>query len=55
MCRQVTCKTCGKTTWAGCGQHVRQVMAGVPKSQQCQGHAAAPSEGGWFSRLLGRR
>lgn len=21
MCRPVTCKTCGKTTWAGCGQH----------------------------------
>ena len=25
MCRAVRCKTCGKTTWAGCGQHVNQV------------------------------
>ncbi len=55
MCRQVTCKTCGKTTWAGCGMHVDQVMAGVPKSQQCSGHPKPErAAGGWFSRLLGR-
>ncbi len=30
MCRPATCRTCGKTTWAGCGQHVDQVMCGVP-------------------------
>ncbi len=35
MCRPVTCKQCGKRAWAGCGQHVDQVMAGVPKSAQC--------------------
>ena len=29
MCRPVKCKTCGKTTWAGCGQHVDQVKASV--------------------------
>ena len=33
MCRPVTCKTCGKTTWAGCGQHVAQVKAAVPAGQ----------------------
>ncbi|MEO5653421.1 MAG: hypothetical protein ABIN79_00785 [Marmoricola sp.] len=55
MCRQVSCKTCGKTTWAGCGMHVSQVMAGVPKSQQCPGHAAPErSGGGWLSRVFGR-
>ena len=27
MCRQAKCRVCGKTTWAGCGQHVDQVMA----------------------------
>ena len=32
MCRAVTCRKCGKTAWAGCGQHVKQVMAGVPAS-----------------------
>ena len=39
MCRAVTCRKCGKTTWAGCGQHVSQVMAGVPASRRCAGHA----------------
>ena len=40
MCRPVNCPTCGKTTWAGCGQHVAQVKAMVPASQWCEGHAA---------------
>lgn len=53
MCRQVTCKKCGKATWAGCGQHVEQALAGVPKSQRCQGHQGEPSTG-WLARLLGR-
>lgn len=59
MCRAVRCKTCGKTTWAGCGMHVDQVMAGVPQSDRCPGHsgaekAASGSGGGFLSRLLGR-
>jgi hypothetical protein len=44
MCRAVTCKTCGKTTWAGCGQHVESVRKTVPASQWCSGHTAAPAE-----------
>ncbi len=57
MCRAVVCKQCGKTTWAGCGQHVDQVMRGVPRAQQCQGHqSAAPTAGsnGVLRRLFGR-
>ena len=27
---EVTCKTCGKATYGGCGQHVNEVLAGVP-------------------------
>ena len=27
MCRPVRCNVCGKTTWAGCGEHVDQVKA----------------------------
>ena len=38
MCRAVPCATCGKTTWAGCGMHVDQVMAGVPRADRCPGH-----------------
>ncbi len=57
MCRAATCKTCGKTTWAGCGQHVDQVMRNVPSGQRCPGHVSAPSTGnggGFLSRLFGR-
>ena len=41
MCRPATCKTCGKTTWAGCGQHVGQVRAAVPAGQWCPGTPVA--------------
>lgn len=56
MCRRATCKTCRKTTWAGCGQHVDQVMAGVARADRCPGHAPAPEKAssGWLSRMLGR-
>jgi hypothetical protein len=53
MCYAVTCKKCGKATWAGCGQHVDQVMRSVPRSQRCEGHAKEPSTG-LFARLFGR-
>ncbi len=53
MCRAVTCRKCGKTTWAGCGQHVDEVMRGVPKSERCPGHEdEAPTSR--FSRLFRR-
>lgn len=56
MCRAVTCSTCGKTTWAGCGQHVDQVMKNVPASQQCSCSKDAPARAhrGIFSRIFGR-
>jgi hypothetical protein len=55
MCRQVSCRKCGKVTWAGCGQHVQQVMRGVPNSQRCQGHENEPSAmSAFFSRIFGR-
>ena len=53
MCRAVTCKQCGKTTWAGCGQHVDQVMRGVPAGNRCPGHPR-PERGGWLGKLFGR-
>ncbi|MFI7588609.1 hypothetical protein ACIB24_16180 [Spongisporangium articulatum] len=43
MCRAVTCRRCGKTTWAGCGQHVDAVMRNVPASQRCTCERNAPS------------
>ena len=55
MCRAVSCKICGKTTWAGCGRHVNQVLAGVPTSQRCPGHPNPKRQGGgWLGRLFRR-
>ncbi|GAB4086665.1 hypothetical protein GCM10028784_32950 [Myceligenerans cantabricum] len=54
MCQAVTCTTCGKTTWAGCGEHVEDVRRDVPAAQWCAGHEEAPSNGGFLSRILGR-
>jgi hypothetical protein len=53
MCRAVTCRKCGKTTWAGCGMHVDQVLRGVPAAQRCAGHPKEPGTGFW-SRLTRR-
>jgi hypothetical protein len=35
MCRRVTCRTCGKPTFAGCGRHVEEVLGDVPRDQRC--------------------
>ena len=52
MCSRVKCRRCGKVTWSGCGQHVKQVMAGVPKAYQCSFPPAEP--GGLMKKLFGR-
>lgn len=36
MCHPARCYSCGKTTWSGCGSHVQQVMAQVPKEERCR-------------------
>ncbi|MGB3954021.1 MAG: hypothetical protein WBL05_01845 [Brooklawnia sp.] len=57
MCRPVTCRTCGKTTWSGCGQHIAQVKATVPAGQWCDGShngGQVKATSGIFGRLLGR-
>jgi hypothetical protein len=57
VCRPTTCRACGGTTWAGCGQHVEQVMARVPEGDRCtcttEERAAAPRPS-LLQRLLGR-
>ena len=53
MCRAVTCKHCQKMSWAGCGMHVEQVLAGVPRSQRCEGHPELRGTG-LMSRLRAR-
>jgi hypothetical protein len=56
MCQRATCKTCGKATYRGCGMHVEQVLAGVPKTQRCDcAQTGAGSGGGILSRLFGAK
>jgi hypothetical protein len=55
MCRRKTCRSCGKATWAGCGAHVEQVLAGVPETQRCACPPGQRSSGGLLSRLFGKR
>jgi hypothetical protein len=45
MCRRVTCDTCGKPTYAGCGEHIEQVLGDVPVDQRCPGHDGDVSQG----------
>jgi hypothetical protein len=53
MCYPTRCKSCGNTTWAGCGQHVADVRAGIPADQWCTGHATSGNDG-WLRRIIGR-
>jgi len=56
MCRAVVCRTCSKTTWAGCGQHVATVMGPVPKADRCTCDRAAAKPRSLSSWLpFGRR
>ena len=53
MCQPARCRTCGKTTWRGCGNHVAQVRARVSADEWCPGHPDAERHGailGWLSR-----
>jgi hypothetical protein len=56
MCRPATCRTGGQATYAGCGQHVEQVLRGVPKDQRCSCPPNLRVTGGkgLLARLLGR-
>lgn len=61
MCRATTCNNCHKTTWAGCGNHVDEVMSTVPYAQRCTcnpqttAEARANKGGGFLSNLFGGR
>ena len=48
----VVCLKCGLAGWAGCGQHVEQVLGPVPVSERCQCKTAKPviRRKSWFRR-----
>lgn len=35
MCSPATCRRCGKASYTGCGEHVEQVLGGVPAGERC--------------------
>jgi hypothetical protein len=60
MCRSRTCSRCGLATFAGCGAHVEEVLAGVPAGERCRcAHenrgAAGASDSGFRTRWFERR
>jgi hypothetical protein len=58
MCQRITCSTCHKPSFAGCGMHVEQVLRDVPSEQRCTcgeeraGAKSAPRS--FLERLPGR-
>lgn len=55
MCHAARCRTCGRTTWSGCGRHIASVKARVPAGQWCGGHDTGATTGeSLFRRLFGR-
>jgi hypothetical protein len=37
MCMKVTCRECGKATWAGCGMHIDSALRSVTEADRCPG------------------
>ena len=57
MCQRVTCNSCGKPTYAGCGRHIEQVLGDVPSEKRCKcrerkSAQSAPKDS-WLKRVLG--
>jgi hypothetical protein len=54
MCSRVTCGTCKKYTWSGCGEHVEEALYGLSESQICQCDSTpSASSSGFFAKLFG--
>ncbi|MGC8462886.1 MAG: hypothetical protein ACP5P9_04365 [Acidimicrobiales bacterium] len=51
MCTAVTCPSCRRPSWVGCGRHVDQVLGHVPVGERCQCRAErAASKRSWWKR-----
>ncbi len=53
MCRRITCRTCNKPSFAGCGLHIEDVLGDVAPEDRCSCDSMA-KRGGWLSRLFNR-
>ena len=45
MCRRITCSSCGKPSFAGCGRHVESVLGDVPAAERCRCEEGLPAAG----------
>ena len=48
MCQRITCATCGRPSFRGCGRHVESVLGDVPPAARCRctaTKAEAPASG----------
>lgn len=54
MCQRAVCRKCQGATYRGCGQHVEQVLAGVPQSQRCTCGQKEEATGSVWTRLFRR-
>jgi hypothetical protein len=62
MCQRITCSSCGKPSFAGCGRHVEAVLGDVPPADRChcreRGEKTAADAGAadpvksWFRSLF---
>lgn len=65
MCQRVTCSSCGKPSYSGCGRHVESVLADVPAAERCHCRetkatkssppASESRAGGFWSAVFGGR
>lgn len=61
MCQRITCSSCGKPSFAGCGRHVEAVLGDVPPAERCHcreraeepGARKAAPEKNWFRSFFG--
>ncbi|RZT12333.1 hypothetical protein EV589_5501 [Mycobacterium sp. BK558] len=44
MCYPQKCPRCGMTGWAGCGEHVDDVMRSIPPAQRCTCELGFPGD-----------
>jgi hypothetical protein len=54
MCQRVQCSKCNKPTYAGCGRHIEQVLADVPRDERCKCREQPDAKPSLLERLFGR-
>ncbi len=58
MCNQITCVTCNKPTWEGCGEHIEYALKGIPLNERCTRPRPDPNDPqnqkGLLDLILGR-